>query len=151
MGISSYAVPSGLGAVAAPADVALQSGVGAVGASALLARADHSHRLLDTGWLTPTLLNGWVVYDATYGNAAMYRKIGNIVFCRGLVKNGSPATATIFTLPAGFRPGIIHLFATESLDTIARVQVEPNGNVNPGAGAGAGWFALNNIVFPADA
>lgn len=121
-----------------------------VGTALLAARGDHQHKIVDTGWLAPTLQNGWIPYDANYSNAALYRKIGNVVFLRGLVKNGSSATAVVFTLPAGYRPAIIHLFACEANDTIARVQVDAAGVITPGAGSSTGWLSLSNIIFPAD-
>lgn len=46
--------------------------------------------------------NSWVNYDTIWA-AAAYRKIGNAVYLRGLVRSGS-VPSVIFTLPVGFRP-----------------------------------------------
>lgn len=129
-----------------PADVGT---VAATGASGVASPGDHAHKLADTGWLTPALLNGWVVYDATYGNAAMYRKIGNIVFVRGLIKNGTVGT-NMFILPAGYRPGIRLLFAAETnSNVLCRIDVDSTGYIL-GTGESNAWVSLNNIMFVAD-
>ena len=64
-------------------------------------------------WTPFTFLNGW----ANLGNpwqGGGYRKIGDIVYLRGLVARGSALTANtplaIATLPAGYRPLGNHIF-----------------------------------------
>jgi hypothetical protein len=58
----------------------------------------------DTGWINATLTGGWSNYGSPY-SGAQYRRIGNVVYLRGLVKDGAfGASNPIFTLPAGFRP-----------------------------------------------
>jgi len=133
-----------------PNDVSLIAA--AMGASTLAAPGDHIHKytMPDTGWLVPTLQNGWVQYDTTYGNAAIYRRINGIVFVRGLLRSGTVG-ATIFTLPAGFRPSIRMLFACYTNPNVAcRVDVDPTGTIN-GSGESNGWISLANIIFVADA
>jgi hypothetical protein len=131
----------------APSDVALAA---VVGASLAAAPGDHVHKLADSGWQTPALQNGWLQYDTIWGNAAMYRKIGPLVFCRGLVKSGTLG-ASIFTLPVGYRPSINMLFASEAADTICRISVQPDGTITTGAGGSQAWTSLCNLIFPADA
>lgn len=74
----------------------------------------------DSGWIAVTTFTvGWENYGGTYAPAA-YRKIGDRVFLRGLVRSGP--TGSIFTLPAGFRPPYDALFpaivnaVTEEID-----------------------------------
>lgn len=56
----------------------------------------------DTGWQTLTLNSGW---SNPYGNdVAKYRKIGNVVYLRGLINGTSAAGNVIATLPEGYRP-----------------------------------------------
>lgn len=56
----------------------------------------------NTGWTAPTFSNGWT--DAGAPNTPVgYRKIGDIVYFRGIIVPGSP-TFTAFVMPAGFRP-----------------------------------------------
>lgn len=52
-----------------------------------------------TAWVPLSLLNGWVSHVAT----PAYRKIGDIVYLRGNVKNGTDGS-NMFTMPAGVRP-----------------------------------------------
>lgn len=54
-------------------------------------------------WTNATYQNGWIDGNAAY-NSAGYRKEGNRVWMRGLIKNPSAGSTIIFTLPAGFRP-----------------------------------------------
>jgi hypothetical protein len=58
--------------------------------------------LTPTAWVAPTLLNGWINAGGVL-QVAQYRKIGDLVYVRGEVKNGSNNTPA-FQLPAGFRP-----------------------------------------------
>lgn len=53
------------------------------------------------GWITATLLNGWVTYDAA-SQPVQYRKIGTRVDVRGDVRAGT--ADPIFNLPAEYRP-----------------------------------------------
>lgn len=56
----------------------------------------------DTGWKTLNLSSGW---SNPYGNdVAKYRKIGNVVYLRGLINGTAVAGNTIATLPEGYRP-----------------------------------------------
>jgi hypothetical protein len=55
-----------------------------------------------TPWVAPALLNGWVNAGGVI-QVAQYRKIGDRVFVRGEVKNGSNNTP-VFQFPVGFRP-----------------------------------------------
>jgi hypothetical protein len=58
----------------------------------------------DTGWLTLTMASGW-----TANSAVQYRRIGNRVYVRGLIRDDdgviAAGTYTSATLAAGYRPG----------------------------------------------
>lgn len=56
----------------------------------------------DTGWIALPLSGTWVHYGAPF-SVPGYRKIGQVVHLRGLLKSGTPGS-TIGTLPAGYRP-----------------------------------------------
>lgn len=59
-------------------------------------------RLDDTGWITPSLYNSWVHFDA---RTCQYRRIGKQVWIRGLVKSGTVGDGfPVFQLPADCRP-----------------------------------------------
>lgn len=104
----------------------------------------------DTGWTAPTLLNGWVDYPSPWSPVG-YRKIGGVVWLRGLVSNGTLDTA-MFTLPAGSRPGIRLLFNVQTWpDVSARMEVHADGTVINGSGSGNNaWISLDGISFPTD-
>ncbi|RRJ66937.1 hypothetical protein EHV15_31430 [Paenibacillus oralis] len=58
------------------------------------------------GWIAPTLLNGWVAYDATtYPTAEFTKDSQGYVHLRGMITGGSIVAGTvIFRLPIGYRP-----------------------------------------------
>lgn len=75
----------------------------AKGIAALDTRVTAVESLTDpTTWTAVTFTNSWVNYGSGR-QAAQYRKIGDIVYLRGQIKNGTNNN-TAFTLPAGFRP-----------------------------------------------
>ena len=122
------------------APVAVSLTAASAGASTSVARADHRHKLDDTGWQTPTYQNGWVNYDNLYGPAG-YRRIGGITYLRGLIRSGTMG-AVAFVLPGGYRPGIKYLFGVDR-DTQAhgRMDIGTDGTVVPVFGA-AGYFQI---------
>ena len=100
-------------------------------------------------WLTPTLGNGWVNFGGGFQNAA-YRRDGNVVRLKGLIKSGTIG-AGAFTLPAGYRPGGTHMAsAVDGSNTpAARVDVAPGGQVTPQTGNNA-FISLDGITFVAE-
>lgn len=58
----------------------------------------------DADWVdvSGSLLNSWVIYDVTHGNAK-YCRVNGIVHLYFMVKSGTNWTP-VYTLPAGFRP-----------------------------------------------
>lgn len=95
----------------------------------------------DSGWLYPTFQNGWVDYDSTYGYTR-YRKINNVVYIEGLIKNGTISTSLpCFTLPVGYRPAHRLLTSTFSNNAIGRLDVDTNGYVIPYSGSNA-WYSV---------
>ena len=58
----------------------------------------------DVSWTAGTLLNSWINFGSGYQDIE-YRKIGDIVYVRGLVtKTADFLLNTIITLPVGYRP-----------------------------------------------
>jgi hypothetical protein len=129
---------------AAPPDADLTAA--AAGAALLAARSDHRHKIADTGWQAPAYQNGWLNYDNTYGPAG-YRRIGGITYLRGLVRSGSLGQV-IYTLPAGYRPGVKTLFAVHSGAGLGRLDVGTDGAVIHVSGSND-YYAVN-VSFPAD-
>ncbi|MHA2852944.1 hypothetical protein ACXZ7E_03070 [Paenibacillus lautus] len=113
------------------------------------------------GWITPTLLNGWIPYvDSThyYGyTTAQYMKDSQgFVYLRGLIKKGSPST--IFYLPGGYRPKQSITFVTicydGSAEQVTRIRISSDGSVSfvvgPTISAEASWLSLNLPPFTLD-
>lgn len=107
----------------------------------------------DTGWVNATLQNGWTDYSTEYATAG-FRRIGNIVHVRAMVKNGTivnnAGTTPIFTLPNGFKPSDTarNIYpATSSSTTRARCDIFPTGVVQAVEGTNA-FFSIAGISFP---
>ena len=112
--------------------------------SAQNARALEQHLRRDP-WHVPTLKNSWVDYAPTSWQGARYRKtLDGTVYIEGLVKDGTTTPGTpIFTLPEGYRPNLTLMFATlTSPDVIARLTIQPNGDVNTGTGCVATYYSI---------
>jgi hypothetical protein len=92
-----------------------------------------------------SFLNSWVNYGG-WGTAA-YRKVNDLVYLRGLVRNGVVGTS-IFTLPAGYRPPASLVFpnVTGEPFTPGRIDVLLDGNVWHASGVN-GYVSLSGIVF----
>lgn len=88
--------------------------------------------------------NSWVNYDTTNAQC-QYIKIGDRVYICGFMKNGTIG-ATAFTLPTGYRPSKVHNFPQESAGGNCRVQINPDGTVQPQSGTNT-WVTLAGINF----
>lgn len=100
-------------------------------------------------WITPTLVNSWVDFDATTYNAAGYwlDSVG-VVHLRGLIKSGVVGSAA-FVLPTGYRPSRFEYHAAASNSLFGLVSISAaSGNVTPAAGSNV-WFSLDGITFRA--
>jgi len=73
-----------------------------------------------TPWTGVTFQNGWVNYGGY--QAAQYRKIGDIVYLRGVIGNG---TGVAFTLPVGFRPPFT--VQKNAVGTVSTMDINPTG------------------------
>lgn len=112
---------------------------------------DLTGKFLQEETQTPTLLNGWMNYDATYAPAGYWKDAMNIVHLSGMIKSGATAAETvIFSLPVGYRPASSEKFFTVSLNAICTIDIYSNGNVVIRTGANAGWVSLSGITFRAN-
>jgi len=84
-----------------------------------------------TVWTAVTFQNAWVNFGG--GEQPMqYRKIGDMVQLRGVIKSGALNTVA-FTLPAGFRPPLqLHLASGGGAYT--DIIVAATGTVSPSVG-----------------
>jgi hypothetical protein len=99
-----------------------------------------------TPWVAPSLGNSWVNYGGIYQTCA-YRKIGDIVYLRGLVRNGTIGAA-MFYLPVGFRvTAHTHMSAGDVNSTGGIVQTTTDGAVFASTPSGNGWVSLDGLQF----
>lgn len=130
--------------------------------------------LADSGWVTvgggggaPAFTNGWGNLGGGH-QGAQFKKVGNQVFLRGMVGGGT-FTASVFTLPAGYRPPATYALTvliqnattnnasagTAHTHTINHsacfFQVNTDGTLGNVSGhITAGYLSLNNISFWVD-
>jgi len=87
--------------------------------------------VLRTAWTGVAYSNGWA--DLAAGTQAVqYRKEGDRVFVRGMMKGGTLASVA-FTLPVGFRPPATERFdVSNTVDNLPFVTVANTGTVTTG-------------------
>lgn len=100
---------------------------------------------IGSSWTTLTLNTGWVNYGSPYDNAG-YKKVGDLVFLRGLVARTSGSETIILTLPAGYRPILNPLFIVATNTGYGEVEINSSGQISWRTG-GVGWLSLNGLVF----
>lgn len=93
----------------------------------------------------PAFQNSWVNYGGGFTAAGYWKDATNVVHLQGLVKSGT-ITATVFTLPAGFRPLGGCIFATVSNAAFAEARVNSDGTVVATSGNNA-WYSLDGLAF----
>jgi hypothetical protein len=101
----------------------------------------------ETAWTAPTFQNAWVNFGfaSTQWSLAGYRKIGDMVWLKGLVKSGTVGAA-IFTLPVGYRPSADALFAVDSNNLFGVIDVTSAGVVKLTTGSNV-YVQLDGLVF----
>lgn len=102
----------------------------------------------DSGWHDVTFESGYGNYGGSFQNVR-YRKIGNIVYVKGLM---TPATlGTAFVLPEGYRPAEEReLFDAINSNAQGRIDVYSNGNVNCNTMTDANSWVNIDLMFFVD-
>jgi hypothetical protein len=81
---------------------------------------------------------------------SFYKDPYGIVHLQGNASHSGPSTASVFTLPSGYRPAENIYFAVYgSGGTASNVQVTPGGLVGSALGGGDSFFGLSNVAFRA--
>lgn len=101
----------------------------------------------ETGWATLPLASGWSVAGGV-GAVAEYKKVGNIVYLRGMITGMSTAGTAMFTLPAGFRPSTDVTYS--GAGTVQRWAIQTTGVAVPSTGTAAGVIPLDALFFFVD-
>lgn len=111
----------------------------------------------DTGWIAPTLINGWAQYAS--GWDCLFKRKNGMTIVRGLVAkpSGVSLNLNMFILPVGFRPAYSNIFYTaQSAVTspgavnAAVMYVMTDGSIHAETGGNAIWTSLSGITFPAE-
>lgn len=96
-------------------------------------------------WLSPSFVNGWKNFGQGFNNAGYYKQNGR-VYLKGMISSGIVEQAA-FTLPSGYRPAATELIGVISADNVGRVDIHPDGTVNPVGTSNSGWVSLDGISF----
>lgn len=88
----------------------------------------------DTGWQEVTLTSYFKPYNNNEEYTPVYRKVGKLVEVKGILSPSSAQsagwTATMFTLPEGFRPSqVVSVLCQGSGQNKWQMMVNPNGEV----------------------
>jgi hypothetical protein len=106
--------------------------------------------IADSGWIAPTLLNGWVNFGGGFTNAG-YRKVGSRVFIRGSLKDGTTTSLTaVLALPAGYRPTADCVFVGWNVTSAYRVTVRATGSVEIASVTSSAFISIDGISFFVD-
>jgi hypothetical protein len=99
-------------------------------------------------WIPFPFATGWSNYLNTY-TACGYRKLGDMVFLRGLARVDAGATSLIGTLPTGYRPPAASIFSPQCAGGSLRMDINASGTVTNGAVVLTigNWVSLENTQF----
>lgn len=88
----------------------------------------------------PAFQNGWTAAET----ARFYKDPSGVVRLTGRIQSG-PAGVTAFTLPPGYRPGVVRRLAASSNGVAGTVDVGADGTVAPIVFSG--WIDLSSVSF----
>ncbi len=100
---------------------------------------------LGAAWTGLSFGSGWTDFSGSF-QAGQYKRFGDMVWMRGLVKRTSGSSATIATLPSGFRPSTIVRFGVDTDTGHGAVEVSTGGVVELKSG-GTTFVQLEGLVF----
>lgn len=119
-----------------------------------------------TAWTDLVLVAGFITNATAFGNTPQYRRVGDVVELRGMIKRTAGNFATnvrtlISTLPAGFRPipmagtaaaanpaTIVCAFpCIASVGNAARWDVYANGGLEVTVYGSTSWLPLDSVIF----
>jgi microcystin-dependent protein len=109
-------------------------------------------RIVQSTWTAPTFQNSWV-NNGSWGAPAGYMKDSmGFIHLRGIVKSGTVG-ATMFTLPAGYRPSYLQGMTVPSnngVTVIGWINILATGEVQAISPSGNSWLSLDGITFMAE-
>lgn len=102
-------------------------------------------------WVSPTLTSGWTDFGSGYQTARYKKNAAGRVYVEGGVGGGADgSSATIFTLPSGFRPSAHHRFVQArnvNAEGMCAVEVRSDGRVVPLNTLSGAFVSLSGISF----
>jgi hypothetical protein len=101
----------------------------------------------DVAWINVTFQNAWVNFGGTW-QTVQYRRIGDLVYLRGVAKSGTVGAGTpVFTLPVGYRPIVQQTRMIVSNSLFGRVNIPVSGGCAVVTGSNLSVF-FDGIAFP---
>lgn len=101
----------------------------------------------DSGWIPISFNSGWGAHASSYTDPE-YRKIGNQVYIKGLIKRTSGTDNTVFTLPVGFRPKKSGVFTSKQEGGGPDIYITNFGRVSTtNAYVNNTWMSMDTIMF----
>jgi len=97
-------------------------------------------------WSNLSFASGWGNYGSGYTDG-QYKKVGDFVFLRGLVKRTSGSSTIIATLPSGYRPSGREMYLAVSGNSGDRVDITTAGELTIVAGTDTATFTRLNGMF----
>lgn len=86
-------------------------------------------KIIDSGWQDLSLSNGAVAYSSD--QKPQYRKIGSVVYLRGVFKGIANVPVAIATLPEGYRPSMKAIYMQSGTgNRVNRIEIGTNGVIN---------------------
>ena len=99
-------------------------------------------------WIPFPFATGWAHYGSGYQSCG-YRRLGDMVFLRGLAYIGAGAGTTVGTLPVGYRPPGTLIMSPQCAGGSLRLDISAAGVVanNAVALTVGNWVSLDNLQF----
>jgi hypothetical protein len=101
-------------------------------------------------WISVSFSNSWVDFGGGFATTQYRKDPWGVVHIKGAVKNGSSASANMFTLPVGYRPTETLDFPNVSNAGLAQIRISTGGVVNAVGGGSTTVTFLNGITFFTD-
>ena len=100
---------------------------------------------LGTTWDGLSFGSGWANYGGSY-QTGQVKKVGDLVFLRGLVYRFTGTSVSIATLPVGYRPPAQCLIGVLTNTGIGRIDIQADGQIVWSSG-GTDWIQLDTVFF----
>lgn len=100
---------------------------------------------LGEAWNGFSFGSGWANYGGGYHNGSL-KRVGDLVFLRGLVYRFTGTGTVIATLPSGYRPASTCVMWVQTNTGGGRIDIWTDGTINYVSG-GLTWISLDGLVF----